>query len=60
MIPDVAGIVTTYAAVRLLNEYVLIDAKYKDLRLILSLLALAVMGFFLLDVFSAGSGLSSL
>lgn len=57
MIPDIAVIVSAYAIVRLLNEYVLTDDRYSGLRLALTLIALIFIVISLLDVLNQSGSL---
>lgn len=50
MIPDTAMIVTAYAVARLLNAYILVGPKWTQLRQVVAVGAIAVIGFFALDI----------
>jgi hypothetical protein len=60
MIPDIAVIISVYAAARLLNEYVVPGEKLKDLRTWVGLIAIFVIGIFTISVISASNDISNL
>lgn len=56
MIPDLAVVVATYAVARLLNEYVLESDKLQPLRVLVAVVAIFVIGIFLMSILdTAGS-----
>jgi hypothetical protein len=58
MIPDIAVIVAAYAVARLLNEYVIVGEQVHQLRVFVSLIALAVIIIFLIGVVNASNSLN--
>jgi hypothetical protein len=60
MIADIAIIISVYAAARLLNEYVIVGDKPKDLRTWVGIIAVVVIGIFLISVISAANDISNL
>jgi hypothetical protein len=60
MIPDIAVIIATYAVVRLLNEYVFVGDGGQAIRIILAIVATAVIGLFLASVLSSASSIGDL
>jgi hypothetical protein len=58
MIPDIAVIISAYAIARLTGEY-LLDEASRESRIVISILAIAVIGYFLFDVFQKSNSLSS-
>lgn len=58
MIPDIAVIISAYAVARLLNEYVVTGDGAQQARLIIGIIAVAIIGLFLFSVIDTGSGLN--
>ena len=57
MIPDIAVIISTYAIARLLCEYIIVGETVHQLRVMVSIIAMLIIGVFLYSVLDTASGI---
>jgi hypothetical protein len=60
VIPAIAVIISTYAVARLLCTHVLEEDQFKLARILISLIAIAIIAVFLNDIISASDSLGNL